>query len=64
MPAPGSGWVTGRPANQSRAGRVHSMSAANAIITDRKPPVTGAVSMIATAAIVKPTRAALLRWRT
>ncbi len=48
------------PENQSRAGRVHSITAANAIIIGSTPPETGEVSTISTASTVKPIRAA--RW--
>ncbi len=52
-----------RPANQSRAGRPHSIAAAKATIIAIAPPENGDVSISRPAATLKPIRAAWLRWK-
>jgi hypothetical protein len=61
----GAGCRTGRPANQSRAGPVHSSTALTATSAEvNGPPGMNPDTNSGIAATDKPMRALLLRWRT
>ena len=59
-----TGWRTGRPANQSRAGPLQSTAVEAATSAPTKPPVSGAVSRIGTATMLRASRAPRLRCST